>query len=133
MTDASDTSRMLPRHSFVLVVHGTGDDVQPLCAHLKSRAAVRETTNPFDAVEALTSRRRAAIVCYLGTRVHAEDFYKMVARTTDETARIVFVAGPYAAAGDAAYLKSIGHEAIDHSATPEEIAAVVDSVVTRNQ
>ena len=116
------TSRVLPRHQFVLVVHDSSEDVTPICTRLRKNLVVHATTNPFDAIEPITVRRRACILCCLGRRIHAEDFYQLVARNSEEqVSHIVFVAGRNASQADLAFLHKTRNRWLPLTATPEEI------------
>ena len=123
---AGTTSRVLPKHQFVLVVHDSGEDVTRVCDRLRKALVVHTTTNPFEAVEPITVRRRACILCYVGRRLHAEDFYKLVARSTEEQVpRLMFVAGRYASSADVTFLRSADTRWLPHTATPDEIYDMV--------
>lgn len=130
MTDEpTETARTVPRYVFVLVVHDAPDAAGPICARLRSLFIVRDASSAFDALDALTARAYACVVCYLGGRVRAADIGSLVERTAEgQTHRLVFVAGEGASEEDFAYLQKAQRNWLAHPASPDEVLALVRAV-----
>jgi DNA-binding NtrC family response regulator len=125
--DDKVTVRAHRRGVYVLVVRDEKIEARALSQALDDEFVVRVATNASDVIERLSAATLTCVVCVLGGRVRARDFFELVTRVApDQAPRIVFVAS--GEPEDEAFLRQSKVNWTAASASTEEILAIVRAV-----